>query len=146
MALQALHLWQSRRYNSSRVWGSLLCESHRQCFSACGCAGLSVYRVCTSGVRVVTKRLIKAVHFFFRQQPLMLAATKSVKQQQQQQYNQRQPCFKLLCLCVVVAQLEIEPRQHFHVQRNDQIHIVRPHNRHTKHTAAARAVAYTQIV
>ena len=47
------------------------------------------------------------------------------------------------CTLVIGAQQEIESRQHFHVQRNNQTHTVGPHARYTKHTAAAKAVAHT---
>ena len=43
-------------------------------------------------------------------------------------------------VCVVGAQQEIEPRQHFHAQCNDQTRIVGPHTRYAKLTAAAEAV------
>ena len=42
---------------------------------------------------------------------------------------------------VVGAQQEIEPRQHFHVQRNNHAHVVGPHTRYTQHTVVVKAVA-----
>ena len=43
-------------------------------------------------------------------------------------------------VCVIGAQQEIEPRQHFHVQRNNQTHNAGPHTVYTKHAAVPKAV------
>ena len=50
-------------------------------------------------------------------------------------------------MCVVGAQQEIEPQQHFHVKCKAQKHIVRPHTTHTKNTVAAKnAAAHISLV
>ena len=49
-------------------------------------------------------------------------------------------------VCLIDAQQqEVKPRQHLHVQCNNETHVVGPHTRYTKHTAAAakKAVAHT---
>ena len=78
-----------------------------------------------------------------------MCAAARIQQQDSRAAGQRQPCFKLFCVCavamvcVVGAQQEVEARQHFHVQCTNQTHIVGPHTRYTKHTAVAKAGAHT---
>ena len=42
-------------------------------------------------------------------------------------------------VCVVGVQQEREPRQYFHVQCNNQTHIIGPHIRYANHIAVAKA-------
>ena len=46
-------------------------------------------------------------------------------------------------VCVIGAQREIEPRQPFHIQCTNQSHIIQPHTKYTKHTAAAKSAFHT---
>ena len=78
----------------------------------------------------------------------VLSATMPHQPQQQQQYNGSFAPSSRLCAihgvpatCVSMdgaQQQEIEPRQHFRVQRNNEAHVVGPHARYTKHTAPAK--------
>ena len=126
MALQALYLWQSR-YNRSRAVSSLLCGSHRRSFFvyAYACAllhvlGMRVWRECCHKIRIERQHSSSST---------TLAVFQALALVQQSR-----------CMCVVGAQREIETRQHFHAQRNNQRHIVGGLARCTKHTAVAKAV------
>ena len=141
MALQALYFWQSR-YNSSRAVSPLLCDRHRRRLCVCTCMLLYVppmyeWSVCCQEQKTTKK----SGGLWFSKAAAQPCSLKIIVQQQYRTAAQWQPCFKLspFCqqshayVCVVGAQQEIEPRQHFHVQCSDKAHIVGPHTRPTKH-------------
>ena len=138
------HTWPSRLSTCGRHVTTaaaeprckLLCDSHRQCFCVIyqvyDVFAFCMYQVCVRGVCAVTKSKPKSVR-----------RSSTAAAQPQEPYLKLLPlCQQLRCICVVGGQQEIEPRQQqFHVQCDNQTHIVGPHTRHTKHTAVAKAVA-----
>ena len=122
------------RQQQPRSESSVLCVNHRRCFC--------VY------VYVCALLYVPDVGMECVSQDQCTAAA------QQQQYNDSRVVSSRLCasihgvcmyVCVVVvgAQQEIEPRRHFHVQCNNQTHIVGPQTRCTNYVAVARAAAHT---
>ena len=108
------------------------------------------YVACCNIVGIHTKRSKRAVVFFFESS--RSASQRRNQYRMRQQYNSSSAmaavfhalaCVPVVtpCVCVVGAQQEIEPRRYFHVQLDNQAHIVEPNTRYTKHTARAKAIA-----
>ena len=131
MALQAQYLWQSR-CNSIFTVSSLLFTVTDGTYLCIRMSGhFCMYQVCLRELYVLPHNQYTAAA--------------------QQQYNGSRAsrsslCASMsrcMCVCVVGAQQEIEPRQHCHIQCNNRKQFVGPHTRYTKHTAIAKSVAHT---
>ena len=139
------------RRSSSSSSSTPLWQSRTVLLCVCVCA----FCICGWGVccHRYTKRSRRVVDLFFGKSTAQPSSHKSSTQQYSSGGTaavvQRQPRSKLSPLCqssqcyvrmAGAQQQEIEPRQRQHVQRNNQTHIVGPHTRYTKHTAAAKSV------
>ena len=127
-ALQ-LYLWQSR-YRKTRAVSSYLCDSRGRCFCVYVCVRVSVrVSVVCAVIGAQNDQEQRRINFVKSSRSAVrpLHQYECTSAVQQQRYDGSRvpqavafvPVVKVY-MCVVGDQQEIEPPQHFHVQRNNQ--------------------------